>query len=366
LSNTGPLSRESLKLAFVSGHRQWWRKQRLVAKYLKMRWEGVVYPDVYCLPFMLADKFDFLLEGEKVPRGKYDLILAELQSSENQLGYLQSLVEQGDPPVAAIPGPPEILSRDLNERNLRMAMFILKTARHIWAYSPEIKSFCDGLVGHECATIIPWPFDLAATQRLGRSAAGPAGRLQVVVQVPVRFGEVTQNHPFVLKAILQDLWQKLPPGARERFTFHTFAYSDADRDLFSSSGFAEGLPFVLEPRRSYRSFVRFLGECAGIVNLTAGSIMGRITFLSAAVGLPGIFSDNAQYNLRLYPGSGVALLDTGRLRELLDALLSGLSRGSVDARLRCSGEAVQAMGDFAANSRRLRELVAHPVLALPS
>ncbi len=70
----------ALRIAFVSHHSRWWRKQRLVAKYLKMRLEGVIYPDVYCLALMLADKFDFLLEDEKVAAGKYDLILAELQS----------------------------------------------------------------------------------------------------------------------------------------------------------------------------------------------------------------------------------------------------------------------------------------------
>ena len=37
-------------------------KQRLAAKYLKMRLEGVIYPDVYCLALMLAAKFDFLLK----------------------------------------------------------------------------------------------------------------------------------------------------------------------------------------------------------------------------------------------------------------------------------------------------------------
>ena len=91
------------RVAFVSGQSQWWRKQRLVAKYLKMRLEGVIYPDVYCVALMFSDKFDFLLEDEKVPAGKYDLILAELGASESQLRYLESLVTAGDPPVAVIP-----------------------------------------------------------------------------------------------------------------------------------------------------------------------------------------------------------------------------------------------------------------------
>jgi len=44
---------DPLRIAFVSGHSRWLRKQRLVAKYLKMRLEGLVYPDVYCLALML-------------------------------------------------------------------------------------------------------------------------------------------------------------------------------------------------------------------------------------------------------------------------------------------------------------------------
>src|SRR5271155_1843637 len=73
-----------LRIAFVSGHSRWWRKQRLVAKYFKMGLQGVIYPDVFCLALMLSDKFDLLLEDEKVPAGKYDLIIAELQASDNQ------------------------------------------------------------------------------------------------------------------------------------------------------------------------------------------------------------------------------------------------------------------------------------------
>ncbi len=154
----------ALRIAFVSGHSRWWRKQRLVAKYFKMRLEGLVYPDVYCLALMLADKFDFLLEDEKVPRGRYDVILAELQSSETQLRYLESLVEAQDPPVIVIPGPPAILSRDLTDKKLHSVKRILSGARGVWAYAPELKTFCDGLTGRERATIIPWPYDLAATQ----------------------------------------------------------------------------------------------------------------------------------------------------------------------------------------------------------
>ncbi len=342
-----------MRIAFVSHQRQWWRKQRLAAKYLKMRLEGVIYPDVYCLALMLADKFDFLLEDEKVPAGKYDLILSELGASESQLRYLESLVGAGDPPVAVIPGPPAILSRELTDAKLRMVKRILSGARHVWAYSPELKTFCDGLIGSERAAVIPWPYDLAATQRLGQGSERKAGRHKIVVQVPMCFHDIVLNHPFLLKGVLLDVWQELPAVLRERLTFHTFVYNATDRERYHSSGFADGLPFVLEGKRGYRSFVRLVAECDGVINLTAGSILGRITFLSAALGRPGIFSDNSPLNARLYPGSRVAMFDTVRLRELVCTMLFGLVNGTTDERLLPSAAAAAEVGDFARNQARL-------------
>ena len=165
-----------LRIACVSGHSRRWRKQLLAAKYVKMRLEGVIYPDVYCLALMVSDRFDFLLEGEKVARGKYDLILAELQSSETQLQYLESLVDAADPPVAVIAGPPAILSRDLTDSKLRRVKHILQSARYVWAYAPELKTFCDGLIGCERATVIPWPYDFAATRKLAQLNVQKIGR----------------------------------------------------------------------------------------------------------------------------------------------------------------------------------------------
>ena len=346
----------AMRIAFVSHQSQWWRKQRLAAKYLKMSLEGVIYPDVYCLALMLADKFDFLLEDETVPAGKYNLIMAELGASESQLRYLESLVVAGDPPVAVIPGPPAILSRELTDTKLRMVKRILGGARHVWAYSPELKAFCDGMIGRERAVVISWPYDLAATQKLARKTR-ESGRHKILVQAPMSFHDIVQNHPFVLKGVLLDVWQELPDALREKITFHTFVYNSTDLERYKSSEFAKGLPFVLEEKRGYRSFVRFLGECDGVINLTAGSILGRITFLAAALGRPGIFSDNSQLNARLYPGSGVAMFDTVRLRELAGAMLLGLVNGSTDARLLPSASAAAEIGDFQANQARLREIL---------
>jgi hypothetical protein len=348
---------DSLRIAFVSGHSRWWRKQRLVAKYFKMRLEGLIYPDVYCLALMLSSKFDFLLEGEKVAAGKYDVIFAELQSSDTQLRYLESLVDAQAPPVIVIPGPPAILSRDLTDQKLRRVQRILSGARGVWAYSPELKTFCDGLIGRDRATVIPWPYDLAATQKLGRSSQPKSTQRKILLQAPMSFHDIVQNHPFILKAVLLDIWPELPSALRDQLTFHTFVYNSTDLQRYNSSGFADGLPFALEPKLGYRAFVRFIAECDGVVNLTAGSILGRITFLSAALGCPGIFSDNSQLNARLYPGSTVAMFDTVRLRDLLRGMLFGLANGATDPRLLPSSSATADIGDFPANQARLRQIL---------
>jgi hypothetical protein len=346
-----------MRIAFVSHQRKWWRKQRLAAKYLKMRLEGVMYPDVYCLALMLADQFDFLLEDEKVPADKYDLILAELGASESQLRYLESLVVAGETPVAVIPGPPAILSRELTDTKLRIVKRILCEACHVWAYSPELKTFCNGLIGRERAVVIPWPYDLAATRKLVSSAKRKAGQHKILVQLPMSFHDIVQNHPFVLKGVLLDVWQDLPQALREKISFHTFTYNSTDAEKYESSEFAKGLPFVREGKMGYRAFLRFLAGCDGVINLTAGSILGRITFLAAALGRPGIFSDNSGLNMRLYPGSTVSMFDTVRLRELTSAMLRGVADGRSDIRLLPSAATAAQIGNFIANQTRLREIV---------
>jgi hypothetical protein len=345
------------KLAFVSGYRDWWRKQALAAKYLKMRMQGVVYPDVYCLPLMIAPGFQFLSEATPVGAGEFDLIFAELQSSESQLLYLEQLASAGNPPLAIIPGPPEILARDLTNSKLVLLRRILSSARYVLAYSREIKMFVDGLVSFSRAQLIPWPYDLGMVERWGNQARRDAHRHRILVQLPLKFQEVTQNYPFILKSILLDVWEELPNSLRKEITFHTFVYTPGDLEAYRSSNFSAGLPFVLETKRGYRAFLEFLGQCQGVINLTAGAILGRITFAAAALNRPGIFSDNIECNRRLYPRSSVSLFDTVRLRELVRVLLVGLESREVDERLLADHATAVEMGDLHRNKARLYEIL---------
>jgi hypothetical protein len=187
-----------------------------------------------------------------------------------------------------------------------------------------------------------------------------SGRHKILVQAPMSFHDIVQNHPFVLKSVLLDVWQELPEAVREKISFHTFTYNSTDAEKYKSSEFAKELPFVREGKLGYRAFLRFLKGCDGVINLTAGSILGRITFLAAALRRPGIFSDNSGLNVRLYPGATVAMFDTVRLRDLVGAMLRGLANGETDQRLMPSAAAAADVGDFAANQARLREILAGP------
>jgi len=340
----------------VPGLDRWWKIQRLALKYRLMRMERLIYPDVYCLARYFGDKFDFVQEGREIQAGEYDLVLSELQESASQLEYLESLVLAGDPPVAVVPGPPEILLRNPTPRKLDSVRRILSTARHVWAYSHNIAQFVDQLIGKQRAVVIPWPFDFRSVACFNLAHLDSKRPKQVLFQVPLRFCGVTQNSPFLLKSIVQDVWSELPKDVQASITLHTFTYSSEDHIKCNSSGFLKGLPLKVEPKMRYISFLKFLGESDAVVNLTAGSILGRITFLSAALGKPGIFSSNSELNQKLYPSSTVSLLDTDKVHDLLRKLLLGVV-GLEAPSLLPSMKSAAEIGNFERNAVRMQAIL---------
>jgi len=345
-----------LKIAFVTGSDAWLHKKKLAAKYTKMRLEGLVYPDVFALPYLLGSGCDFFCDGEQIPPGRYDLVMSELNASDNQLQNLHSLVMSQIAPVVVIPGPPEILCRELSNRKLLLVRRILSESSYVWAYSETIRDFCDGLIGHRKAQVVPWPFDKAATVKLGTSVSKNNDRFHVLLSVPLRFCSNTQNFPFFLKAALLNAWTELPLNIKERVTFHTFVYTAEDEARFRDTGFSEDLPIVLESKRQLPSFVRFVAGCDAVINLLYGNVLGRTTFVAGALGKPGIFSDSSEMNRRIYPEGTVPLLGFG-LHDMVRSLLSGIFQGCVAQRFLPSASAVEELGDLRVNSLKLRALL---------
>jgi hypothetical protein len=350
----------SSRVGFVTGIDSLWRHHLVAVKQGVHHFSGGLTPDVYALPRFLGESATFIRSGESIDRSAFDLLLSELNAGDSQLAYLESLVAAQPPPVAVIPGPPEILTRGLNHERLGAVQRILRGAHRVLVYAPELARFYDGLTGQARARVVPWPFDYAAVRDLGGTSTrrqGRAGTIHVLLNVPLRFGGVAQNYPFVLKAALLDAIAPVPAADRERLRFHTFVYEDRDRDAFEATRFAQGASIVLETRRPYGAFVRFLAACDAIVNITASSVLGRVTFLSAALGKPGLFSANAHLNAELYPSATVPLLQPGLLRDALSALIRGLLAGEAPPAFMPDDAAARRVGDFAANAAIFRRLV---------
>ena len=345
-----------LRVGFVTATDSFWHHHLLAAKQGVQWLSGAFSPDVYALPRFLGNSCRFVRTGQPVSDSGLDLIFSELNGSDVQLEYLDSLVAAQSPPVAVVPGPPEIISSRLTDHKLLLVRRILRNARFVLAYSDGIASFYDGLIGQARSQVIPWPFDYDAVRRLGASPASATETIRIVLNVPLRFGDWAANYPFVLKAALVDALLPLSPAEQRRFSFHSFAYDDRDREAFAQSGFAEGLRVTLEPQRLFAPFVRFLASCDAVVNLTSSSVLGRITFLAAALDKPGLFTSNAEINTRLYPGGAVPLLAPAALRDALTDLLRGLARGDVPARFVPDAIATRAVGDFGANAEKFARL----------
>lgn len=352
------MATRELRLAFVTGRESRLFRIGLAAKYWNMRRVGLLYPDVYCLPLFLADRFVFLRDREPIRQERFDFIFSELNRSTRQLEYLAELVERRAP-LIVVPGPPELLAEDLSPYRSGLVRTILDGARQVWAYSTSVQRSTDELLGRPVARVIPWPFDAGLIRRVAarRSGRGRPGEIRVLLHVPMSFSADAAHHPLRLRAMLKDLLRDIPEADRDRFTFHSFAYSREDRRQFHGSGYAEGFAARLQRKRGFAGFIQFVRSCDAVVNLTSGSILGRITFLSAALDRPGVFSANAELNAQLYPTSTVDTRDEAHLRSLIRELLTGLVQGRPGSRFLPDLRVVERVGDFEANATRVRAIL---------
>ena len=346
------------RIGFVTYPESRWRQHLLRAKYLKMRLERNVYPDVYSLPLFLTDRFDLVPMGSRLDGAHYDLLFSELNGTQEQIAYIHDLVRSRVAPLAVVPGPPEILSLTLTNEKVRLIREILRECRHVLAYSEDIAAFFDGLAGERRSLVIPWPFDYDRTRALGKSPvkAGNAS-VRVLVNVPLRFSGPASTSPLVMKAVLQEVLEKLAGADRDRVSFHTFAYSEEDGEEYLSRGVAEAFPIRLERKRGYSAFLRFVSGCSAVMNYTPNGILGRLAFAAAALDVPGLFSDNVPLHRALYPRSSLPPFDMRGLRDAATSLISGALRGEVPARFLPDVPTAQHTGGFAGNASRFKALL---------
>jgi hypothetical protein len=342
--------------AFITMGDTPWRHHLVRAKYTLMRWQGLVYPDAYFIPVWLgAGNVDFLALGHKVDAGRYDYIFTELHAGEGQLQYPLDLMFSDPGKMVVITGPPEVFQAYANAEARRLARRLLRGAGQVWAYSPETAAFADELAEAAVARVIPWSFDYAVTRRLGEKGATIRPKIRVLLGVPLRFQGIAQNDPHFLENCVADALALMPPADRQRFRFFGMVYTREDEQAWRRSNFGKQFGAVLAPKRLYSRFLRFLGSCDAVFTLPRFGVLGRIAFLAAALGKPGIFTSNVELHRRLYPGGLVAHATDANLRWLVKDLLLGLAGQDSVARFLPDHEAARKIGDFAANAAWIRE-----------
>ncbi len=344
--------------AFITMGDKPWRHLLVRAKYALMRWQGLVYPDAYFIPVWLgARKVDFLKLGQKIDVRRYSYIFTELHAGVGQLKYPVDLMETDPQKMVVISGPPEVFTAYANSEARGLARRLLREAGHVWAYSPETAVFLNQLAEDKVAQVIPWSFDYTVTRALGKMEAGKPGKIRVVLGVPLRFQGIAANEPSYLEACVAEALALMSPAERQRFEFMGMVYTRNDQQAWENSAFGQQIGAVLVKKMLYPRFLRFLGSCDAVLNLPLFSVLGRIAFLAAALGKPGIFTNNIELHRRLYPGSLVESCTDKNLRGLVQQLLLGLTGlGSLE-RFQPDRAAALKIGDFAANASQLREIL---------
>lgn len=350
-----------LHCGFVTGWSGPWRNLKIRAKYALMRLQKMVYPDVFCIPDWLGGSGDFLGDGTGIDPERYDFILAELNAGLGQLQYVKELVDLAPQKVIVLPGPPEVFEALADPGAPELAGEILREAGQVWAYAAEVAQFADALAGRQVARITPWPFDYAETRRLGQMGHAAAdGAVRVLIGAPLRFGGIAENAPHFLEECLAASLEKMAPTERPRFQFLGMVYTKEDERAWHDTGFGRQIGATLVPRKSYVRFLRFIADCDAVITLTRFGVLGRVTFLAAALERPGIFTDRSELNRRLYPHSLVRSPTDEGLRELVAELLRTLVHGKPPGPFRPQAGAAQAIGDFSGNARAARAMLNLP------
>jgi len=147
-----------------------------------------------------------------------------------------------------------------------MAVQLWRGPAHGWNRRSAILGRPPDEVGQECPTY-----------------AGPCKAIHILAGLPLRFDGVAGNRPETLQRCMSDALSAFNGAERGRFVFHSFVYSEEDHRRWRATGFGERAPAAwrVEKRKSYPKFLRFMAWCDAVINISAASVLGRNTFLSA-------------------------------------------------------------------------------------
>lgn len=335
------------------------RNVKVKVKHALMRLQGILYPDAYFIPDWLGGRVKFIPLGKKVKPKRYARIFSELHAGAGQLEYPLTLMERDPQKMILLMGPPEIFKSYASPEAWKLVRRLLQETGQVWAYCQQTADFANELAGGEVATVIPWPFDYETTRRLGLQDRRPAvpHSIKVLIGVPLRFVGIAANAPAFLEDCLAGALETLPPTDRKRFHFFGMVYTKDDALAWRQSGFGRKIDVTLEPKKFYIPFLRFLGDCDAVITLPRFTVLGRIAFLAAALGKPGIFTANVDLHRRLYPHSLVASSTASELKESVRDLLTELAGDQMAARFLPDAAAARDVGNFAHNRTVMQRLL---------
>jgi hypothetical protein len=260
--------------------------------------------------------------------------------------------------VILIPGAPEIFQSYASQEARKIASYVLRNAGHVWAYSKTVANFADSIAQAKVARVIPWPFDYLNTIRLGQGRLFDSHQnINILIGAPLRFHGIAENSPCFLKECILQSLEEMSESVRRRFRFHAFLYTGEDKKLWRRSKFGSKIGVTLQPKMNYSKFLRFVGGCQAVIQVSKFSILGRLTFIAAALGKPGVFSANSELNRRLYPNALVDNPMDQLLREKTNELLHGLAENTGFLPFLPDLQATKAAGDFRRNAALLNHVL---------
>lgn len=323
-----------------------------------MKSKGLIYPDVFCIPYFVSDSYKIIGIGDRFSGNDYDLIFSELYAHEIQLQYLNDIIKKYPGRMILIPGPPYVLKDKTSANGFRIMKEILLGSKIVLAYSDYIKEYYLNIAPGSNIQIFNWPFDQYTIDAIVKNRE-PVNKdnFNIIINTPLRFNDEDSPDPLLLKEILIEVLASLDTRLTDKIKFHTFAYSSQDKSRFISEKYDRNFPVTLQKKKTFPGFVKFLFDSDAVINFTKKGILGRITLLSASLNKPGIFSDNSDINNSLYPFSTFGIADYSGIKKNISELLDGIIQKSIPLKYYPDNNYIKEYGDFRLSSGYFNKLI---------
>jgi len=333
-------------------------KLKVSLKYFLMKMQGYIYPDVFCVPYYITNSYKKIGMGNSFNSKKYEIIFTELYAHKEQLKYISDLSDQVGNKLIVILGPPYVFLDKINSKSADLIQNIFKNSRLILAYSNYVKEYFNQYTLNQEIKVLNWPFDCQTINKIMRQSSGKKkNTIDILINTPLKFTEYNEFSPFLIKDLLIKAIKSLDEKVSKKIILHSFTYSTADKQEFVRSNFDQDFPIKLQKKTSFKKFILLLNQFDIVINFTSKGILGRITFLSAALKKPGIFSDNNELNLKLYPHSCISNNDHSKIIMAIKELLENIATDNISNQFLPDSKAVSHLGDFSRNSIEFRKLL---------